>query len=330
MTVHDRESGPAAGSTHVQDVVVIGGGAAGLSGALTLVRQRRSVVVVDAGAPRNAPAEGVHGLLALDGTPPAELVARGRAEVVGYGGQVVDDAVVAVSPTEDGFEVELAEGAPLRARRLLVATGLVDELPDIPGVRERWGRDVIHCPFCHGWESRDRRIGVVSGGPMSVHQALMLHHLSDDVRFFSNGHELADEDRAKLDALDIPVFDGEVERLEVRDDELRCVRLAHGAAVEVGVVAVATRMHARIDMLAGLGLEPAEHPFGSRLPVDEMGRARVPGVWVAGNATDLTAQVSGAAADAARAAAQIHGDLLLEELDLALAAHAARTERRSA
>ena len=327
MSVHDKRNGRAAGSADVHDVVVIGGGAAGLSGALTLVRQRRSVVVVDAGSPRNAPAAGVHGLLALDGTPPAELVARGRAEVVGYGGQVVDDAVVTVSRTEGGFEVELAEGAPLRARRLLVAAGLVDELPDIPGVRERWGRDVIHCPFCHGWESRDRRIGVVSSGPASVHQALMLHQLSDDVRFFANGREPAVEDRAKLDALGIPVFDGEVERLEVQDDQLRCVRLVHGATVEVDVVAVATRMHARVDMLAGLGLEPVEHPFGSRLPVDEMGRASVPGVWVAGNVTDLTAQVSGAAADAARAAAQLHGDLLLEELEAALAA---RNERRSA
>lgn len=94
-------------------------------------------------------------------------MARGRAEVVGYGGQVVDDRVVAVSPVDAGFEVTLAGGAPLVARRLLVATGLVDDLPDIPGVRERWGRDVIHCPFCHGWESRDRRIGVVSSSPMS-------------------------------------------------------------------------------------------------------------------------------------------------------------------
>lgn len=311
MTDHDEST------TDVLDVVVIGGGAAGLSGALTLVRQRRSTVVVDAGAPRNAPAAGVHGLLALDGTPPAELVARGRAEVEGYGGRVVDDRVVSVAHVEAGFEVTLAEGAPLVARRLLVATGLVDDLPDVPGVAERWGRDVIHCPFCHGWESRDRRIGVLAASPLSVHQALMLRQLSDDVRFFANGVELSEADRATLD---VPVFDGTVERVEVADDRIRGVRLAHGAVVEVDVVAVGTRLHARADFLAGIGLEPVEHMMGTMLPADAAGRTPVPGVWVAGNATDLMAQVSGAAADAARVAAQIHGDLLMTDLQAALAA----------
>ncbi|VXC29573.1 NAD(P)/FAD-dependent oxidoreductase [Nocardioides sp. AX2bis] len=314
MTDHNENT------TDVLDVVVIGGGAAGLSGALTLVRQRRSVVVVDAGAPRNAPAAGVHGLLALDGTPPAELVARGRAEVEGYGGRVVDDRVVSVTHVDAGFEVTLAEGAPLLARRLLVATGLVDELPDVPGVAERWGRDVIHCPFCHGWESRDRRIGVLAASPMSVHQALMLRQLSDDVRFFAHGVALSEDDRATLDALDVPVFDGAVERLEIDDDAIRGVRLAHGAVVEVDVVAVGTRLHARADFLAGIGLEPVEHMMGTMVPADEAGRTPVPGVWVAGNATDLMAQVSGAAADAARVAAQIHGDLMMTDLQATLAA----------
>jgi thioredoxin reductase len=156
------------------DVVVVGGGAAGLSGALMLARARRSVVVLDAGAPRNAPAEGVHGLLARDGLPPAELLEHGRAEVRGYGGRVVAGEVAAV--TRDpvgGFEVALVDGRALHARRVLVATGLVDELPAVPGLRDRWGRDVVHCPYCHGWEVRDQAIGVLATGPMSVHQALL-------------------------------------------------------------------------------------------------------------------------------------------------------------
>src|SRR5690349_15449447 len=137
------------------DVVVIGGGAAGLNGALMLARARRSVVVIDAGAPRNAPAEGVHGLLAREGMPPAELVERGRGEVRGYGGHVVTGEVDAVAREADGFMVALADGRTVRARRLLVTTGLVDELPEVSGLRERWGRDVLHCPYCHGWEVRD-------------------------------------------------------------------------------------------------------------------------------------------------------------------------------
>ncbi|MFL6056110.1 MAG: NAD(P)/FAD-dependent oxidoreductase, partial [Actinoallomurus sp.] len=163
------------------DEVVVGGGAAGLSGALTLARSRRSVVVIDAGSPRNAPAAGVHGFLSRDGIPPAELLERGRAEVCGYGGQVVPGEVDAVAREENGFSVALTDGRVVRARRLLVATGAVDELPDIPGLHARWGRDVVHCPYCHGWEVRDQAIGVLATGPLSVHQALLFRQLSSDV-----------------------------------------------------------------------------------------------------------------------------------------------------
>ena len=168
------------------DVVVIGGGAAGLSGALMLARSRRSVLVIDAGAPRNAPAAAVHGLLARDGTPPAELLDRGRAEVRGYGGQLITGQVSTARQDRDGFTVTLADGRMVRARRLLVATGLTDELPDIPGLRERWGRDVVHCPYCHGWEVRDQAIGVLASGPTAVHQALLFRQLSDDVVLLSH------------------------------------------------------------------------------------------------------------------------------------------------
>jgi thioredoxin reductase len=152
------------GTTEAQDlgaydVVVVGGGAAGLSGALILGRARRSVLVVDAGEPRNAPASGVHGFLTRDGMVPAELLRVGRAEVRRYGGRVLEGGRVASATAVDGgFAVALEDGRRVGARRLLVATGLVDELPDVPGIRERWGRDVLHCPYCHGWEVRDRAI----------------------------------------------------------------------------------------------------------------------------------------------------------------------------
>ena len=157
------------------DVVVVGGGAAGLSGALALARARRSVLVIDAGAPRNAPAGHVHNYLGREGTPPAELLAIGRAEVAGYGGEIVDRHrhVRRQAPGTARFRVTLADGATVRARRLLVTTGLVDELPDVPGLAERWGRDVLHCPYCHGWEVRDQAIGVLATGPLAVHQALL-------------------------------------------------------------------------------------------------------------------------------------------------------------
>lgn len=302
-----------------RDVVVVGGGAAGLSAALTLARTRRRVTVLDAGAPRNAPADGVHGLLGLDGVSPAELLARGRDEVTRYGGVVVPAEVSDVSSTSDGFVVTTRDSGVLHARRLLIATGLIDELPDIPGVRERWGRDVLHCPYCHGWEVRDRRIGVLASGPMSMHQALMFRQRSDSVYFFSRDHQLGAEERARLDALGIPVTDGAVARLEISKNRLTGVLMEHGQVVEVDAVAVASRMVARAAVSASIGIRPTAHPAGSFIAADPTGRTSVPGVRVAGNATDLSAQVSAAAAGGARAAQHINADLVMADADRAVA-----------
>ncbi|WP_433135433.1 NAD(P)/FAD-dependent oxidoreductase [Actinomadura nitritigenes] len=305
------------------DVVVVGGGAAGLNGALMLARSRRSVVVVDAGSPRNAPAEGVHGLLARDGMPPAELLERGRAEVRRYGGHVAAGTVTEAVRGDGGFTVGLAGGRTVRARRLLVTTGLVDELPDVPGLAERWGRDVVHCPYCHGWEVRDQAIGVLSSGPMSVHQALLFRQLSDDVVFFAHtAPPLGGEQAEQLAARGVRVVEGEVAGLEIADDRLVGVRLADGAVVPRDALAVASRMTARGGFLAGLGLRPVEHPTGAgeHIPADAVGRTEVPGVWVAGNVTDLSAQVGAAAAAGAMAGAQINADLVAEEARDAVAA----------
>ncbi|OKI81649.1 NAD(P)/FAD-dependent oxidoreductase [Micromonospora sp. CB01531] len=317
------------------DVVVIGGGAAGLSGALMLARARRSVLVIDSGAPRNAPADGVHGLLARDGMPPAELLERGRAEVRNYGGQVVPGEVGAATPADDGFGVALTDGRTVRARRLLVATGLVDELPDVPGLRARWGQDVIHCPYCHGWEVRDRAIGVLATGPLSVHQALLFRQWSADVTFFP--HTMpppTDEQAEQLAARDVRVVAGEVASLEVVQDRLVGVRLGDGRLVHRDALVVAPRMVARAGFLAALGLRPAAHPagVGEHIPADATGRTEVPGVWVAGNVTDPAAQVGAAAAAGAGAGAQINADLMAEETRQAVAAHrdpfSARSEAR--
>jgi thioredoxin reductase len=330
------------------DVVVIGGGAAGLSGALMLARSRRSVLVIDAGTPRNAPATAVHGLLARDGMPPAELLDRGRAEVRGYGGQLTAGQVSTVRQDRDGFTVTLAGGRPVRpgpvrpgpvrpgpvrpgpvrpgtvhARRLLVATGLADELPDIPGLRERWGRDVVHCPYCHGWEVRDQAIGVLASGPTAVHQALLFRQLSDDVVLFSHTMpEPEGEEARQLAALGVRVVPGEVVSLEIADDRLTGVRLADGRVLARQALAVAPRMTARAGFLADLGLKPTAHPLGvgEYIPAGPAGRTEVPGVWVAGNVTDLGAQVGGAAAAGAMAGAAINMDLVAEDAGRAAAA----------
>jgi thioredoxin reductase len=316
------------------DVVVVGGGAAGLSAALALSRARRAVLVIDAGEPRNAPAGHVHNYLGREGMPPGDLLAAGRAEVAGYGGEVVSGTVTAARRLEgegagEGgamFRLELQDGRTVRARRLLVTTGLVDELPDVPGVAERWGRDVLHCPYCHGWEVRDQPIGVLATSPMAVHQAQMWRQISADVTMFQHtAPPFGAAEREQLTARGITIVEGEVAGLEVTDDRLTGVRLRSGEVVPRRALVVASRLVPRAGLLAALGLESAEmrmegHLVGSYVPADPMGATAVPGVWVAGNVSDLMAQVIGAAAAGLRAGAAINADLIAEETRNAVAA----------
>jgi thioredoxin reductase len=312
------------------DVVVIGGGAAGLSGALALARSRRSVLVVDDGQPRNASAAHMHNYLSRDGAPPSELLALGRAEVTGYGGQIVDGRVATIERIEGqdargGFQVLLADGSSLYARRLLVTTGLQDELPQVPGVRERWGRDVLHCPYCHGWEVRDQAIGVLATGPMTVHQALLFRQLSADVIVFQHtASVLAAEQREELAARGISLIDGEVAALEIDNDRLVGVRLRSGEVVPRQALVVAPRFVARAELLGPLGLqttnfEIAGHVIAAYIAADANGATSVPGVWVAGNVADPMAQVIGAAAAGLKVGAQINADLIAEETARAVA-----------
>ena len=294
------------------DVVVVGGGAAGLGGALTLARARRSVLVVDAGEPRNAPAGQVHNFLTRDGTPPAELVAIGRGEVTRAGATIVTGRVAAATGADGHFQATLDDGTEVRARRLLVATGLVDELPDLPGLAKRWGRDVLHCPYCHGWEVRDRRIGVLATGPRAVRQAELWRQWSPRVLLLTHHTPVPTAAEAeRLAARAIPVVDGPVVALELSadtptGDALTGVRLASGELVALDVLVVAPRMVAGSPVLASLGLEPepvrlAGEVIGAQVPAGADGATAVPGVWVAGNVADLHAQVVKPAPAGARA-----------------------------
>jgi thioredoxin reductase (NADPH) len=306
------------------DVVVVGGGAAGLSAAVTLARSLRSVVVIDAGEPRNAPAAGAHNLLGREGIAPLELLATGRREAESYGAEIRAGRAVAVRRDESGFELDLADGTSLRARRVLLATGLVDELPDVPGVRELWGRDVLHCPFCHGWEVRAKRIGVLGTGPMTAHQALMFRQLSDEVTvFLHSGPEPEPEALEQLDAVGVRVIRGQVERLDVVDDRLAGVLLADGRSFPVDAVTVAPRFVSRSDLWSQLGGTLIENPMGAFIESGLGGRTDIPGVFVAGNAGDLSAMVGASAAQGVFAGAAINGDLISEDAQAAVRARAA-------
>jgi len=307
------------------DVIVVGGGAAGLAGATTLARSRRSVLVVDAGEPRNAPAHAVHSYLGRDGVPPLELLAQGRTELASYGGSVRQGEAVSARVVDRGFEVTLDTGSVLTSRRLLVTTGLVDELPEIPGLRERWGSDVVHCPYCHGWEVRDQPIAVLASGPMAGHQALLFRQLSDDVILLLNGQpEPGEEEARRFGALGIRVVGGPVERVVTDEVGITGVEVG-GAVVPCRVVVVGPKMVARSAILERLGVAPEELAFGGAavatfVPADPMGQTSARGVYVAGNVADPQAQVVTAAGAGVKAAAAINMDLIEEDVARAVGA----------
>ncbi|MEV7785229.1 NAD(P)/FAD-dependent oxidoreductase [Streptomyces sp. NPDC088106] len=304
----------------IYDVVVVGGGAAGLSAALVLGRARHRTLVVDAGEPRNAPSSHMQGYLTRDGMSPAEFLALGREEIARYGVELARDRVTDVTRDED-FTVVLDSGGAVRTRRLIVATGLKDELPEVPGVAERFGRDVLHCPFCHGWEVRDEPFGVLASSAMSVHQALMVSQWSKDVTLFLHRvaeAELSDLDLRRLAAAGVDVVPGEVAGLVIEDDRLTGVRLADGTTHTRSVLFTGPRPVPRTGLLERLGAELDETPFGAYPVVDPTGLTTVPGVWAAGNAIGFSEQVVHAASGGYRAAAAIVGDLLMTRLDAAV------------
>ncbi|QRY64078.1 NAD(P)/FAD-dependent oxidoreductase [Gordonia sp. PDNC005] len=306
------------GNTGVRfDAVIVGGGAAGLSGAVALGRSLRTVLVVDKGEQRNLPSDAAHNVIAREGISPAELVAEGRREAASYGVEFADDAVISVERDGD-FTVCLGSGRIVKARRLLLATGLVDELPRIPGVQEAWGHGVLHCPYCHGYEVRGRRIGVIATTSMgSVHQALLFAQLSRHVTVFAGSVEFDDQQRAELRASGISVVEGEVERVIEHDREVSGVQV-DGRVHDVDNVVVGTRMMARTALFEQLGGVPQDHPFGQFIPSDPTGATGVDGVWTAGNAGNLAAMVSVAAGAGLLAGVAINADLVTADVRSAL------------
>ncbi|BDD82290.1 thioredoxin reductase [Tsukamurella pulmonis] len=307
------------GGRHVE-VVIVGGGAAGLSAAVTLARALRSVIVLDGGEPRNAPAAAVHGLLGVEGINPLELVARGRAEASRYGAHVMHAAVSAARSLRDGgFTVDLDDGTSVRADQLLLATGVQDDLPAISGLAQRWGRDVVHCPYCHGWEIRGTRIALLATGPVSAMQAMLFGQWTEEMCFFPNGMDFPDAQIEQLTALGIDIDPGRVEEVVVGEDRLVAVRLSGGGERPLEALAVPTLPRARLTGLDGLGVTVESNPMGVALVVDEAGYTSVPGVWAAGTVTNPAMQLSEAAAHGSRVARTINTELVFRRAEAAVA-----------
>jgi thioredoxin reductase len=299
----------------MDDAIIVGGGPAGLAAALTLGRGRRRVLLVDAGEGRNAPAAAVHNLLAHDGTPPEELRRIGREQLARYGSVRLREAGVerAQALPEEGFRLRLGSGEVVAARRLLLATGLVDELPAIDGLAALWGRSAFHCPYCHGFEVSGRRLAVLGAGPERVRLALQLTRFTDDLVLCTNGEPLDREPAGLLAANGVPVVDAPVTRFEGGDGRLARIVLEGAAALERDAVFIPTMLRQRSELAARLGC--ALLPDGC-VEVDELARTSVPGVYAAGDMAHRAAlprpfaAVSWASASGTLAGAMLDQDLL--------------------
>jgi thioredoxin reductase len=299
--------------TEREHVIVVGGSFAGLAAAIQLGRARRRVLVVDAGKPRNRFSHASHGFLGQDGRPPAEILETFRAQVLAYPTVRIHagEASDARPEGDDGFVISLSSGEEIRAQRLILATGVVDELPPVPGLRERWGVSVVHCPYCHGYEVRERRLGVLATGEMAVHQALLLGDWSAEVTLFTNGAFAPDsEQRAALAARGVRIEEEAVEALEGRDLGVDGVRLRNGALVEVDALFTASRTRMASPLPERLGCAFEEAPFGPIVTTDANRETTVRGVYCAGDAARARHNATWAAADGVTAGVSAHQSMI--------------------
>jgi thioredoxin reductase len=297
------------------DCIVVGAGAAGLSAALVLGRARRRTLLVDSGGQSNRAAAAVGGFLGADGMAPAELYERSRASLERYpavdfrAGSIVDGRTGGA-----GFELTTGDGDAVSSRCVLLATGMDYRPPHVPGVAERWGRSVFHCPFCHGWEVRDGALGVLDSGESGEHRALLLRSWSDDVTLYTNGGPAP---TAELGAAGVAVDDRRVLELSGEGDELAAVRFEDGSERRCDGLLVPVTMHQRSELAARLGAELAEAtPLAAdAVVVDGLGATSVPGLYAAGDLNGRMPSVANAVASGSNAAAAI-----VQRLTIALAA----------
>ncbi len=283
------------------DVAVIGGSNAGLSAALTLGRSRRNVALIDDSTPRNAPAGHAHNIYTRDGTPPGELRRIGREQLRPYGVHFLNTRVTEAGGSKGRFQLSLADGKPLSAARVLLATGVSDDLPDIPGLRELWGKSVFTCPYCHGWEVRDTPLAVLGDGDTGYGYARMIQNWSRDLTLITGEN---------LEARGIGVVEAEVTEYEHHKGELSALHLSDGRRVARQAVFMRPPMSLRGDLHERLGCALSDD--GLKVVADEMGRTSVPGVYAAGDMVNPMHAVIVAAASGTKAAAMMNHELIME------------------
>jgi len=293
------------------DAIIIGGSFAGLACALYLARARRRICVVDAGLPRNRFSTHGHGFLTQDGSSPAEILRVAREQVAAYPSVTfMSGRAVAAEGTSDNFRVVLDSGEALEARRLVLAFGISDELPDIPGLAERWGQSVLHCPYCHGYEFADRQLGVLYAQPLSLHQAMLVAEWGP-VTLFLNGNEAEDADAiAELARRGVAVEAAPVRALHGQGAELDSVELADGRHVPIQALYVGPRSRLNSDIADMLGCQLEDGMMGPILSTDAMKQTTISGVVAAGDITRSAHSITWSASDGVMAAMAVHRSLV--------------------
>lgn len=292
------------------DTLIIGGGAAGLQAALVMVRARRSVLIVDSSTPRNRFAHEIHGVIALEGTPPREFQERGKEQLRSYGVDIMNATVESVSDNDRTLTATLSSSDTVAARAIIVASGVNDVHPDIPGLEENWGDTVLHCPYCHGYEVADKKLGVLCIGEFSFHHAAVLRQWSKDITFFTNGMVLSEEQRADLTRRGIALVDDPVTafhdgKVLVGDDDHAVDALFYMPVP-----------HPHDEFLADLNLERHSPPSGmggSLIKVGPAGATSHPRIWAVGNVVNPPAQVAMAMGEANAAAIAVNAFLVEDD-----------------
>jgi thioredoxin reductase len=294
------------------DVVIIGGGAAGLTAALYLGRFRRKVILFDTGKQSNRVSHAAHGFFTRDGVSPSELVSIGREQLGSYETVRLESLrVTAIRPDDKRFRISLEDGSELSSRKVLLATGLKDILPSMPGIEQFWGKSAFHCPYCDGWEMRDQPIGIIADGTTGIHLAKLLRVLSDDIVLCTNGDtELDEGERAQLLRHDVKIIETSIACVEGRGEQLQAIVFSDGQRLpRKGIFVRLTTVH-QSPFAAQLGCKLTKDDL---VEIDELGRSSIPGVYAAGDMAYPMRQIVIAAMQGASAAIGINNDLIAED-----------------
>lgn len=296
------------------DVIIVGGSFSGLSAAMQLVRGRRNVVLIDANSPRNRFAKTSYGVFGLDGKTPAQIRTTALSQLSDYPTfHLVEDMAIKVDKTPEGFCVTLRNGATYSAKKLILTTGITDQLPDIPGVKEHWGKSVIHCPYCYGYELKDRSLGVLATSELAYHQAAMIPDWGATTLFTQGQFKPEGEVLDHLISRGVSIEESPVTHVIGDGEHIQHVLLADGRTIPIKGLYVAPRVIVASPLIGMLNLETVETPMGTMVTVNDLKESSVKGVFVAGDLSNAMQSGTLAIASGTMAGLGVHRSLIFNE-----------------